>query len=87
VSVKVDVVNPAAHRAHAAQRVRQRDGDEAGVDQATCDIGQQRRIEHVVDRRDDGDVDGCVVLAQRAGESASALETGEAATDDHNGSL
>ena len=87
VSVEVDVVHSAAHRAHAAQRVRQRDGDESGVDEAARDVGQQRRIEHVVDRRDDGDVDGCIVLAQHPGESASALESGEAAADDYDGRL
>ena len=49
--------------AAAAQRVRQRNRDESGVDQPTCHIRQQGCVEHVVDRRDDRDVDRRVGLA------------------------
>jgi hypothetical protein len=52
-TVEVHAVDPAADQLHPRQRVGERNRDEAGVDNAACHVGQQRCVEHVVDRRND----------------------------------
>jgi hypothetical protein len=81
VRCQIVVVHPAPDRPHAGQRPGQRHRDEPGVDQTTCHVGQQWGIEHVVERRDDGDLDIGIVPAQ----SASALETRETAAHNQHG--
>jgi len=61
-TVEVDGVHSAANRTHTVKRVGEWDRDKTGVDHATCHIRQQRRVQHVVNRRDDRDVGRPVVL-------------------------
>jgi hypothetical protein len=56
VPIEVNTVHPAAHRVYALERSSQRDTDKPRVDQPAGHIGQQRRVQHVIDRRNNGHV-------------------------------
>jgi len=72
-------------RVHAPQRIGQGHSDKAGIEHSTGHVGQQRRVEHVVDRRNDGDVNASVRPAQNPGQAPGTAESGETASHDHDG--
>jgi hypothetical protein len=78
---EVHTAHAAANGANAFERVGQRDRDEAGVDDPSGDVRQQRRVQHVIDRRSHPDIDGCVPSSEDPGQTAGAGESGEPAAD------
>ena len=66
-------VHPAAYCSDAFERVGQGHRDKAGIDNAAGDVWQQRRIQHVIDRRNDRDVHGCMLSAKDPAETLTEL--------------
>jgi hypothetical protein len=80
---EVHAIHAAANRVHSFDGVGQRDRHEPGIDDAVGDVGQQRRVQHVIDRGDDRDVGLYAPSPQDAGQAVRAGESGEAAANDH----
>lgn len=77
-------IHSAAHFMDAFERIGQGHRDKTSIDDPAGDVWHQRRVEHVIDRRNDRDVDWCEPSAENSGETADACESGEAAADDHD---
>jgi hypothetical protein len=85
VRLHINAVHPAAHRPHPVERSGQRDRHKSAIDHPACHIGQKRRIEQVVDRRNDRHIDiGGTAPPQPARQATRTLKPGEPATDNDN---